>query len=93
MTTFANDLSGLTFKQMGSGCYRVTYTTPKKGDYYVADITDMTIIDATLHARYATWFDIEHLKRIVRRNGIHYSPEGIRYDVLNQQQKSTSTTK
>ncbi|RRC99064.1 hypothetical protein [Prevotella sp. OH937_COT-195] len=42
----ANDLSGFDFRFAGSGHYRVTYTTPTRGDYWVALITDMTLIDA-----------------------------------------------
>ena len=72
----ANDLSNFTFERKGSGCYRVTYTTPQRGDYWVAHVNDMTIIDATLNAEWAKVADIKHLRYIVKRDGTHYSSNG-----------------
>ncbi|MDD7342102.1 MAG: hypothetical protein PUG64_00270 [Bacteroidales bacterium] len=36
-----------TFK--GRGAYEITYTTPRRGDYWHAYITDMELVDDTLH--------------------------------------------
>lgn len=74
----ANDLSNFTFERKGSGCYKVTYTTPQRGDYWVAIINDMTTIDDTLNAEWAKRKDIEHLRDIVKREGTHYSSNGKR---------------
>lgn len=74
----ANDLTGFDFERKGSGCYRVTYTTPNRGDYWVATVNDMTIIDATLNAEWAKKADIQHLRSVVKRLGTHYSSNGER---------------
>ncbi len=42
-----NDLSAFTFKKIGYGHYRVTYTSPIRGDYWIATIDDMTLFAAT----------------------------------------------
>ena len=72
----ANDLSAFKFWPEPYGRYKVTYTTPLRGDYFVAHISDMTIIDATLHAEHAKAADIEHLARVVRATGRHYTCNG-----------------
>ena len=72
----ANDLSGFDFRFAGSGHYRVTYTTPTRGDYWVALITDMTLIDATKNAEWTKKKDIQHLREVVKRSGTHYSSTG-----------------
>lgn len=75
----ANDLSQFTFKFAGAGHYRVTYTTGR-GDFYVALVTDMCIIDDTKNAEYAKLSDIKHLRDIVKRKGMHFSKWGLRLD-------------
>lgn len=72
----ANDLSNFGFSKVSSGCYRVTYTTPKRGDYWVAKINDMSLIDATKNAEWAKAADIAHLRDVVKSNGVHYSQFG-----------------
>lgn len=67
----ANDLSMFKFLKVSSGAYRVQYET-KRGDYYVARIEDMTLIDATKNAEYAKCRDIQNLKNAVKRLGTHY---------------------
>lgn len=74
----ANDLSGFNFQFKSSGCYKVTYTTPNRGDYWVAYIDCMPLIDATLNAEWAKVSDIKHLRDMVKRNGTHYSSGGKR---------------
>ena len=71
-----NDMSGFQFQKNGSGCYKVTYTTPKRGDYWVANINDMWLIDITLHAECARRADVRHLREIVKRKGEHFSWDG-----------------
>lgn len=75
-----NDLSCFSFKFAGAGHYWVTYTTPWRGDYWKALITDMTIIDATKNAEWAKGVDIEHLRNVVKRKGSRYSKYGKRID-------------
>lgn len=70
------DLYGFSFKKIGSGIYRVTYTTPKRGDYYICNISDMTLIDSTLHADNPKVKDIKHLKHYVISTGAHYNSYG-----------------
>lgn len=62
----------------GYGHYRVTYKTPIRGDYWVATINDMTLIDATKNAEYPKVADIATLKRTVKYKGTHYSKRGKR---------------
>ena len=71
----ANDLSKFTFRKVGAGHYRVTYTTDMS-DMYIATITDMPIIDKTLHADWAYLSDIKHLVYLVRTYGKHYHSDG-----------------
>lgn len=73
----SNDLSCFQFCKTSSGCYRVTYTTPFRGDYWVNTINDMTLIDATKNAECAKIADIKHLRNAVKR-GAHYSSKGQR---------------
>ena len=74
----ANDLSCFSFRKVYAGHYRVTYTTPIRGDYWVATITNMPLIDATKNAEWAKVSDIEHLKYVVKLKGTHYSSSGKR---------------
>ena len=78
----ANDLSQFEFEQIGSGCYKVKYETRFRGDYWVASITDMTLIDATKNAEWAKLKDIKHLRDVVKAKGAHYGKWGawMRYD-------------
>lgn len=71
----ANDLSNFTFRRSGSGCYGVTYTTGR-GDFYTANINDMTIIDNTLHDEWAKLSTIKHLAYLCRLLGRHYHASG-----------------
>lgn len=75
-----NDLSCFAFRFVGAGHYKVTYTTPCRGDFWTALITDMTLIDATKNAEYAKGIDIQRLRDVVKRNGSHYSKSGKRID-------------
>lgn len=71
----ANDLSNFSFLLVGSGHYRVTYTT-WRGDFWRALITDMTIIDATKNAEWAKVADIKHLRYLCKLKGTHYHANG-----------------
>lgn len=72
----ANDLSMFDFELAGYGHYKVTYRTPKRGDYYVAVISDMTLTDATYRADWAKKKDIELLRKKVIECGLHYDKNG-----------------
>lgn len=74
----ANDLHNFVFEKNGYGCYKVIYRTEKRGDYYIAYIHDMTIIDDTLNAEWAKAKDIKYLRHIVTTNGAHYNQRGER---------------
>ena len=74
----ANDFHNFSFEYAGSGCVRVTYFTDNRGDYWVAHINDMGIIDDTRNAEWAKAKDIEHSRRMVKRLGGHYSCHGER---------------
>ena len=74
----ANDLHNFVFERHGYGCYKVTYCTEKRGDYYVGYINDMTIIDNTLNAEWAKTKDIKYLHYMVIQNGAHYNKRGKR---------------
>lgn len=72
----ANDLHNFSFIKVSSGCYKVTYTTDSRGDYWIAYINDMTLIDATKNAEWAKVKDIEILRDAVKRCGKHYNSYG-----------------
>lgn len=69
----ANDLHNFHFEWKGSGNCKVTYHTENRGDYWVAYINDMGIIDDTRNAEWAKVKDIERLRHLVIRNGTHYN--------------------
>ena len=74
----ANDLSRFKFEYNGTGCYKVYYFTPNRGDFWVATINNMTMIDGTKNAEWAKAKDIEHLRNVVKRLGFHYNSDGNR---------------
>lgn len=70
------DYSNFDFERAGYGCYKVKYTTPHRGDYYIAKITDMELIDDTKNAdepATAAWI---RLRDAVKIAGAHYSKNG-----------------
>ena len=54
------------FQFSGYGHYKVTYTSPKTGKTWTADINDMQIIDATKNAEQPTQVDLNSLKSRVK---------------------------
>lgn len=64
------------FRFAGYGRYVVTYTTPKRGDFWRAHITDMTLIDDTKNAEAPTLAAFCRLRDAVRHNGTHYRRNG-----------------
>lgn len=72
----ANDLHQFQFSPKSSGCYKVTYNTEYRGDYWTAYINDMTIIDETKNADWAKAKDIERLRSMVIFSGTHYNSQG-----------------
>lgn len=56
------------FRFVGSGHYHVTYYSPKTDKFWTALITDMSLIDATKNADEPKKKDLEHLKKVVKRN-------------------------
>lgn len=72
----ANDLHNFSFKKVSYGCYKVIYTTDNRGDFWIAFVNDMTLIDATKNADWAKVKDIEHLRNVVKRDGKHYNSCG-----------------
>lgn len=70
-----NPLEGFTFRLVSSGAYQVTYESDydcRIGRYWTCRIEDMTIIDATKNAESPKRKDVEHLRRMVKRNGPKY---------------------
>lgn len=70
-----NDLKAFNFHLVWYGIYTVTYTT-NRGDYWVATINDMELIDNTKNADTVKSKDIEILRRAVKRAGIHFNSDG-----------------
>ncbi len=58
------------------GQYVVTYTTPTRGDYWRARITDMQLIDDTKNANESTQVAFRRLRDAVKNNGTHYRRNG-----------------
>jgi hypothetical protein len=59
-------LCHFTFVFVGSGQYRVTYTSPNTGKSLAATITDMTLIDKTKNAECPKRTDLERLKKAIK---------------------------
>lgn len=55
------------FKPIGFGLYKVTYTSPVTGKEWVAKIDDMTIIDAVKNTDEPKRCDLDDLKARVKR--------------------------
>ena len=64
------------FQLKGAGHYKVTYTSPNTGCYWVALITDMTLIDSTKNAETPLRKDLNRLKCVCKRLGKKYNRNG-----------------
>ena len=64
------------FRFAGFGQYVVKYTTPTRGDYWRACITDMSLIDDTKNAEKPTGSALRRLRDAVKLNGTHYRRNG-----------------
>lgn len=60
-------LCHFTFIFVGSGQYRVTYTSPNTGKSLAATITDMTLIDKTKNSECPKRTDLERLKKAIKK--------------------------
>lgn len=72
----ANDLHNFKFEKTSAGQYRVTYKTENRGDYWVAYVNAMWLIDETKNAEWAKLKDIKNLRTIVKYLGVHYNKRG-----------------
>lgn len=68
--------SNFDFERIGFGAYKVTYTTPCRGDYWVARVDCMPLIDDTKNADEPTQAAWQRLRAHVRYNGTHYGKNG-----------------
>lgn len=64
------------FRFVGFGQYVVTYTTPIRGDFWRAHITEMSLIDETKNAEEPTGAALRRLRDAVKLNGTHYRRNG-----------------
>lgn len=69
------DKNQFKFSKSGYGCYFVTYTNVKRGDYYISMITDMTLID-NVNEEFPKKKHLKELANSVKRNGMHYNKYG-----------------
>lgn len=60
-------LRHFTFVFVGSGQYRVTYTSPNTRKSLAATITDMTLIDKTKNSECPKRTDLERLKKAIKK--------------------------
>lgn len=60
-------LCHFTFVFVGSGQYRITYTSPNTGKSLAATITDMTLIDKTKNSECPKRTDLERLKKAIKK--------------------------
>lgn len=60
-------LCHFTFVFVGSGQYRVTYTSPNTWKSWAATITDMTLIDKTKNSECPKRTDLERLKKAIKK--------------------------
>lgn len=60
-------LCHFTFVFVGSGQYRVTYTSPNTGKSWAATITDMTLIDKIKNSECPKRTDLERLKKAIKK--------------------------
>lgn len=72
-----NDLQRFQFKKTGYGRYSVKYTSGH-GDFWIAEIACMPLIDYTLYAEKPRQKDITWLRSTIKRTGSHYSKYGIK---------------
>lgn len=72
-------LSQFSFSRDGYGVYKVKYET-KRGDYWVARIEDMGLIDDTKNSEEPTQRAFRNLRNAVKWNGTHYSKNGENLD-------------
>lgn len=70
--------SNFSFIFKGFGAYEITYITPNRGDYWRARVTDMELVDDTLHEEEPTQAAWKRLRDKVKLNGTHYSKHGER---------------
>lgn len=59
-------LCHFTFVFVGSGQYRVTYTSPNTMKIWAATITDMTLIDKTKNSECPKRTDLERLEKAIK---------------------------
>lgn len=64
------------FRFAAFGQYIVTYTTPTRGDYWRALITDMSLIDDTKNTEEPTGAALRRLRDAVKLKGTHYRRNG-----------------
>lgn len=62
-----SEITDFSFKFVGYGHYKVTYTSPKTGKQWSKIIDDMSIIDATKNEESPKQKDLERLKQLVKR--------------------------
>lgn len=68
-----NLLNQFTFERKGKKCYKVTYRTESRGDYYVAYVWELELIDNTLNAERPKMKDVILLRKRVIQEGAHYN--------------------
>lgn len=55
------------FRFIGYGHYKVKYTSPNTGKFWVTTTNDMTLIDATKNAEQQKQKDLKQLKQICKK--------------------------
>lgn len=80
MTTYKLSSLNFKFEQAGYGHYRVTYTTPNRGDYWVTTTDAMQLIDDTKHEEEPSQEAWHRLRKHVQLHGSHHSKNGTRLD-------------
>lgn len=64
------------FSESPNGGYIVRYTTPKKNDYWIAEVDDISLISKVFLAKEPNQFDLQSLRWHMRRHGKHYDHKG-----------------
>lgn len=74
------EISQFKFIFRGSGCYKVIYETPSRGDYWVHITNNMPLIDATKNAENPTQVALKQLRTECKQCGTHYNCWGKEFD-------------
>lgn len=74
-------ISDFTILPSGFGRYNVEYKTPRRGDSWRAEVTDLESIDEIRNAQgYPTQAALKRLRDDVKNSGVHFDKHGLKIE-------------